>query len=163
MKNLLVVAVLLMAVSAVSFGQSTTASATANVNATLTIGATGTLALGNVPQGGTVTVLSKGANVPLFTIAGAANAGTTVTVTPPANLVNTSLDNLQFNATAPSYNTLNNQAASTYWVPTSGAMPSVNTSGTGALFVWVGGGVTATSGQPTGQYNGVITVSFTQP
>ena len=81
MKKLILVAVLLLTVSALSFAQSTTANITANVNATLTIARLTDLAIGNVLQGQTVQVLSTAVAAASFQVTGATNAGTTITVT----------------------------------------------------------------------------------
>ena len=159
MKKLLLVAVLLLIVSALSFAQSTTANVTANVNATLSINRTADLALGNVNQGQTVTVLSTG-TCAAFTITGAASAATTVTVTFPSNLVYSGND-LPFTGQTPRYNTTAVQGTSTAFGSLTGG--STTTSGTGNLYIWVGGGVTASSSQVVGSYTGTITCAFTQP
>ena len=161
MKRILVLVLALCAISLVSFAQtSTTANVTANVNATLTIANTGALALGNVAQGATVTITSLTAGAASFTIQGASNANTVVTVTNPANLTYGG-NNLPFTAQFPRYNTVNTQASSTAFAATTGG--NTNSSATGQLFLWIGGGVTAAALQAAGSYSGTITVSFTQP
>lgn len=160
-KRIFIVTLALCAISLVSFAQtSTTANVTANVTAVLTITKTADLNLGNVPQGSTVTITSLQAGAATFTIQGAASAATTVTVTTPANLT-FGVNNLPFTAQIPRYNTVNTQATSTAFAGTGGG--SATTSGSGQLFLWVGGSVTAGASQAAGSYSGVITVSFTQP
>jgi hypothetical protein len=160
MKKIILVAVLLVTVSALSFAQSTTANITANVNATLTITRLTDLALGNVNQGATATVLSTAAAASSFQITGAASTGTTVTVTFPANLTS-GANNLPFTGQIPRYNTVAGAAASTAFGALSGG--STNTNATGNLWIYVGGGVTAGASQATGSYSGTLTVAFTQP
>jgi len=160
-KRILVLAFAVCAVSLAAFAQtSTTANVTANVNAALTITNTGALALGNVAQGATVTITSLTAGAATFTIQGAATAATTVTVTNPANLT-FGANNLPFTAQIPRFNTVNTQATSSAFGATTGG--STTTSGTGQLFLWIGGSVTASGSQAAGSYSGTITVAFTQP
>jgi hypothetical protein len=161
MKRIFMMVLVLCAISVVSFAQtSTTANVTANVNAALTITNTGALALGNVAQGATVTITSITAGAATFTIQGAASAATTVTVTNPANLT-FGANNLPFTAQVPRFNTVNTQATSTAFGAVTGG--STTTSAGGQLFLWIGGGVTASGSQAAGSYSGTITVSFTQP
>lgn len=161
MKRVLVLGFALCAISAFAFAQtSTTANVTANVTAALTITNTGALNLGNVSQGATVTITSLTAGAATFTIQGAASAGTTVTVTDPANLT-FGANNLPFTGQIPRFNTVNVQASSTAFGALTGGSTSTNASG--QLFLWVGGSVTASGSQAAGSYTGLITVSFTQP
>jgi hypothetical protein len=161
MKKLLAVVLLVVVVSAASFAQVTAnATATANVNAVITVTRTADLALGNVNQGGTVTVLSKGVGAAAFTVAGAASAATTCTFTFPANLTNGG-NNLPFTGQIPTSNTVATQASSTAFGTLTGG--AATTSATGQLFLWVGGGVTASASQAAGSYTGQITVAVTQP
>jgi hypothetical protein len=160
MKNLILVAVLLLTVSALSFAQSTTANATATVNATLSITRLTDLTIGAVAQGGTATILGTAAAAASFQIAGAVSAPTTVTVTLPDNLT-FGANSLLFNQSLPRYNTVAGAGASTAFGALTGG--STSTSGVGALFIYVGGGVTATAAQAAGSYTGTITVGVSQP
>ena len=160
MKKLILVAVLLLTVSTLSFGQSAVANVTANVNGTLSIANTGALALGNVPLNGTVTILSTQAGAATFTVTGAVLAATTINVTFPSNLVFSGND-LPFTGQIPRYNTVAVQGTSTAFGALTGG--STTSSAGGNLWLWVGGGVTAGASQTVGQYTGTITVGVTQP
>ncbi len=161
MKRTFVLVLMLCAISLMSFAQtSTTANVTANVNAALTITNTGALALGNVAQGATVTISSLTAGAATFTIQGAASTGTTVAVTNPLNLT-FGANNLPFTGQIPRYNTVNVQASSTAFGALTGG--STTSAADGKLYLWIGGGVTASGSQAAGSYSGTITVSFTQP
>jgi hypothetical protein len=140
MKRLILVAVLLLTVSALSFAQSTTANITANVNATLSITRLTDLTIGNVNQGATVTIPS--------------------TVTLPADLTS-GANTMPFTGQIPRWNTVAGAGTSTaFGALTGGATP---TNGTGNLWVYIGGGVTAALAQAVGSYTGAITVAVTQP
>ncbi|MBW7888042.1 MAG: DUF4402 domain-containing protein [Bacteroidetes bacterium] len=160
MNKLTKIFALLIAVSAFVFAQSTTASVTANVSATLTIISTQNLNLGNVAQGGTVTVNGNAATAARFTITGAGNAATTVTVTTPTDLTS-GANTLPFTAVNAYYGTTNAATPSTSFGATTGG--SANTNASGNLFVFVGGSVTAGASQAAGAYSGTITVAVTQP
>jgi hypothetical protein len=160
MKNLILVAMLLLLVSGLASAQSSTANVTANVNATLTIANLTDMTFAAVNQGQTVTIASNVAAAASFQIAGAANAATTVTVTFPANLT-FGANTLTFNGQIPRYNTVAGPAGSTAFGALTGG--STNTSGTGALFIYIGGQVIATAAQPVGSYSGIITCAVTQP
>ena len=160
MNKLILVAVLLLTVSALSFAQSTTANATATVNATLTIGRLTDLTIGNLTQGQTVTIASNVAAAASFLIGGAASAATTVTVTFPTDLI-FGANTLPFTGQIPRYNTVAAPGTSTAFGALSGG--SATTTGAGALWIYVGGGVTAGGSQAVGSYTGQITVAFTQP
>jgi hypothetical protein len=160
MKNLIFVAVLLLIVSSLSFGQ-TTASVTATVNAVLTVVKTNDLAIGNVVKGTVKTIPSSATDAAAFTITGEPNTQTIVTVAFPLNLVDVSLNNLPFTGQIPMHNTVADQAsASAYGALTGGTTP---TSATGNLYVYVGGGVTADIAQPSGNYTGTINVNVVYP
>jgi hypothetical protein len=160
MKNLILIAVLLLTVSALSFAQSSTANVSANVNATLTIANLTDINFAAVNQGQTVTIASNVAAAASFQIAGAANAATTVTVAFPANLT-FGANTMTFNGQIPRYNTVAGPAGSTaFGALTGGATTS---SGTGNLWVYIGGQAIATAVQAVGSYSGVITCSVTQP
>jgi hypothetical protein len=159
MKNLILVAVLLLIVSALSFGQSS-ATVTATVNTALSIVNTNNLAIGNVVKGTTKTIQSNAANAAAFTITGEPNTQTIVTVTFPTNLT-FGANNLPFTGEIPIHNTVADQGtATTYGAITGGTTP---TNATGNLYVYVGGGVTAAVGQTSGNYAGTINVNVVYP
>jgi len=164
MKNLMKIVVLLIIVSTVSFAQSTTANITANVNATLSIARNNDLTIGNVNQGGTVTIPSTNAAAAYFTITGATSATTTVTVTTPATLTGPAAATMTYTAEYPTFNTIAGAAgrvAATAFGAYTGGTTLTNV--TGNLYIWVGGGVTAAAAQAAGSYTGTITVGVTQP
>jgi len=160
MKKLILVAVLLLTVSALSFGQSAVANVSATVNPTISITRLTDLAIGNVAQGGTVTVLSTAAGAASFQVAGAVSALTTIAIVTPTNLTFGAID-LPFTPQMPRYNVVAGAAGSTAFGSLTGGQTS--SSGVGALFVYVGGGVTAGASQAAGSYTGTITASVTQP
>jgi hypothetical protein len=160
MKRLILVAVLLLTVSALSFAQSTTANITANVNATLSITRLTDLTIGNVNQGATVTIPSTVVAAAAFLVTGAASSATSVTVTLPADLTS-GANTMPFTGQIPRWNTVAGAGTSTaFGALTGGATP---TNGTGNLWVYIGGGVTAALAQAVGSYTGAITVAVTQP
>jgi hypothetical protein len=164
MKKLILVAVLLLSVSALSFAQSTTANITANVNATLSIARNNDLTIGNVNQGGTVTIPSVNAAAAYFTVTGATNATTTVTVGYPATLAGPGANTMTYTPEYPTSHTIAGAAgrvAATAFSLYSGG--NALTNGTGNLYIWVGGGATATAAQAAGSYTGTLTVGVTQP
>jgi hypothetical protein len=162
MKNLIYVAVLLLIVSSLSFGQpsSATANVTVTVNATLSIFNTQNLALGTVARGSAITVLSTDAAAAAFTITGVENASTTITVAPPATLSN-GTSTLPFVAEIPVANTTSTQSGATALAGTAGG--SATTNAVGNLWLWIGGGVNVGIAQQSGNYSGTMTVSVTQP
>jgi hypothetical protein len=160
MKNLILVAVLLLIVSSLSFGQSASANVTATVQATLTIIKTNDLALGIVTRGNAVTVPSTDAAAAAFTITGIATSQATVTISSLANLTSGSYT-MPFTQQTPIYNTTNSQSGTTDFGALTGGIASTNSDGN--LWVWFGGRVTASVGQAAGLYSGTINVSVTQP
>ena len=160
MKNLILVVILLLIVSSLSFAQSSTANVTANVNATLTIANLTDLVIGNVNQGQTVTIASNVAAAASFMVTGAANAATTITVAFPANLT-FGANTMTFNGQIPRYNTVAGPAGSTAFGALTGG--STTSSGTGNLWVYIGGQAIAAAAQAVGSYSGLITCSVTQP
>jgi hypothetical protein len=165
MKKLILVAVLLLTVSALSFAQvSTTANITANVNATLTINRLTDLAIGNVLQGQTVPILSTAAAAASFQVIGATNAATTILVAYPATLSGPGAATMTYTPEYPTSNIVGGaagRAGATPFIAYTGG--SATTSATGNLFVWIGGDVTATAVQAAGSYSGTLTVTVTQP
>jgi hypothetical protein len=160
MKKLILTAVLLTGLAALSFAQSTTANITANVNATLTITRLTDLNIGNVNQGATVTIASNVAAASSFLITGAASSSTTVNVTFPANLTS-GVNTMPFTGQIPRWNTVAGAGTSTAFGALTGGTATSNA--TGNLWVYVGGGVTAAPAQAVGSYTGTITVAVTQP
>jgi hypothetical protein len=159
MKNLILVAVLLLIVSSLSFGQAS-ATVSVTVNATLSIFKTNDLALGTVARGSAVTVLSTNAAAAAFTITGVENAATTMTIVLPATLSN-GTSTMPFIGQIPVCNTTNSQVGTTALGALTGG--SATTNAVGNLWLWVGGGVNVGIAQQSGNYTGTINVSVTQP
>jgi hypothetical protein len=162
MKNLILVAVLLLVVSSLSFAQPSSANATVSVtvNATLSIFKTNDLALGTVSRGSSVTVLSTDAAAAAFAITGVENNATTMNVTLPATLSN-GTSTMSFLGQVPVCNTSNTQVGATALAGLTGG--SATTNAVGNLWLWIGGGVNVGIAQQSGNYTGLITVAVTQP
>ncbi len=159
MKNLILVVVLLLIVSSLSFGQAS-ATVSVTVNAALTIFKTNDLALGTVARGSAVTVLSTNAAAAAFTITGVENAATTMTIVLPATLSN-GTSTMPFIGQIPVCNTTNSQVGTTALAALTGG--SATTNAVGNLWLWIGGGVNVGIAQQSGNYTGTINVSVTQP
>ena len=158
MKNLILVVVLLLIISSLTFGQSAQATVTAKVRLALSVQKTQDLDLGFVIKGTTKTVLSSDAAAAAFTVTGDVSAPVTVTVGFPVNLISGS-NNLTFTGQIPMYSTSNLQsgASSTGFTLTGGTATTDGTSGN--LYLWMGGGVSPLANQATGDYTGTINVS----
>jgi hypothetical protein len=161
MKNLIYVAVLLLIVSSLSFGQSATVTATATVYTALSISpTTATLAIGNVIKGTTKTILSNAAGAVAFTITGEPNTSTVLTVGFPLNLSDGTND-LPFTGEIPLHHTTNVQASASPYSALTGGNATTNVAGN--LYIWIGGGVTADAAQISGNYTGTINVAVVYP
>jgi hypothetical protein len=165
MKNLIFVAVLLLIVSSLSFGQSASANVTANVTAALTIVKTNDLALSTVTRGSFVKVLSKDAAAAAFTITGTApSQGITVTVSSLTNLTSAVGGyTMPFTQEIPIHSdVVTGQSTALDFSALTGG-PATTDAVNGNLWVWIGGSVTASAGQAAGSYSGTFTVSVTIP
>lgn len=116
------------------------------------------LSFGNVFPGVPATVALTDAGAGRFDVAGQASAPVTMSFTAlPGNLT-FGANNMPVVFTA-GFNTTNAAAGATPFTPGSGAATSL--SGTGALFVFMGGTVTPAVNQAAGTYNGTITLQVT--
>lgn len=157
MQPSLALAALLAGLAPLAAAQSNTGSITATAVVQQPISVTGAvnLSFGNVFPGVPATVLLTDAGAGRFDVAGQANAPVTLSFTAlPANL-GFGLNNLPVAFTS-GYNATNNAAGATSFTPASGATTSL--SGTGVLFVFVGGTVTPAVNQAAGTYTGTITL-----
>ena len=158
MKNLILVALLLLTVSAMSFAQinvQQTANATATVVASATMTKLTDLTFPPLLLGSAATIAANTAQAASFAFSGAGSTPTTVAVTFPGNLTSGS-NNLPFSAGTVRTNVVAAAGTSVvYTVPT-------NTTAAGALWIYTGGTVTADVAQAAGQYTGLITVTVTQ-
>jgi len=158
MKYLFIVAILMFTVSALSFGQP--ASVTATVNSVITVTNTHDLVFGNVTKGTAKTVLSTDANAAAFSVAAEANTLTTLTVVFPGNLSD-GANTLPFTGLTPVYNTTNSQSGTTVYGALTGG--NATTNGSGNLYFWMGGVVNPAVGQVSGNYTGTINVTVAYP
>lgn len=165
MKKILLVAVMVCAISALSFAgtASTTANVSANVTAAVTVTAT-PLAFGNVTLGTSPTVLATAAGAAVFTITGGANTLTGVVITYPTALTSGANSMPFTNSVQPRTNTVagNPLGSVTTWDIDNSTISGASTSGTGFLYVYVGGQITVDAAQAAGSYSGTITVTVTQ-
>jgi Domain of unknown function (DUF4402) len=165
MKKILLVAVMVCAISALSFAgsASTSANVTANVLAQVTVTNTLPMAFGSVTLGTSPSVLATTGAAAAFTIGGAANTATGVTIVYPATLVSGANTMVFTSSVLPRTNTVAGAAGSvTTYSPDAFTVTGALTSGTGALFLYVGGQITVDPAQAVGSYSGTITVTVTQ-
>ena len=151
----LATALLLIATVTTARAQATdseSATISATVIASLSVAKDQNLAFGEVVQNTASTVQVTDAGAVKFTVTGEPNKNVTFTLTSPANLTS-GANNLPF-ADDVQYNT--SDAPGTASALTDGATVALN--GTGGLFVYLGGTVTAGAAQTTGAYSGTFTV-----
>jgi spore coat protein U-like protein len=151
---------LIAGIATTAAGQSNSASvtATAVVQQPINVVGAANLTFGNVFPGVNATVPLTGAGAGRFDVSGQASA--------PVNLAFTALptdltllsNNLPVSFTA-GYNAANSAAGATPFAPGSGAAASL--SGTGTLFVFLGGTVTPAVNQVAGTYTGTVTLQVT--
>jgi hypothetical protein len=132
--------------------------ATAVVQQPINVIGASDLNFGNVFPGVPATVALADAGAGRFDVTGQASAPVNLTFTAlPTDLNNSG--NLLPVSFASGYNTVNVPGGATAFAPGSGA--STNLSGTGALFVFLGGTVTPAVNQVAGTYNGTVTLQVT--
>ncbi len=133
--------------------------ATATVQQPINVSGFQSLNFGNVFPGVTKTIAaSDGTNAGRWDVTGQASSLVNLSFTLPANL--TSGANLLPIANFTGvYNTAATPVGGTGFTPSAGAAPTL--SGTGQLFVWVGGQVTPASNQPAGVYTASVTLTVT--
>jgi hypothetical protein len=161
MKKILLVAVLLMAVSAAGFAQPTASQntqATATVLSSWTLTQLTNLLFGNVYAGSTYTVASNvAASGSLAFVGGDAN--TSVTVTWPAAGLTGPGTAIPFSAGTISTHNVAGAGASTLYTGT-----AVPTDATGHLWIYLGGTIgPIDAGSTAGGYSGTIAVQVSQP
>lgn len=160
MQPSLAVAALLAGLAPVAMAQSNSGSITATAIVQQPISVTGAvnLSFGNVFPGVAATVALTDAGAGRFDVAGQANAPVTLAFTTlPGNLAS-GANNLPIVFTS-GYNPSNSAAGATSFAPGSGATTAL--SGTGTLFVFLGGTVTPAVNQAAGTYTGTITLQVT--
>lgn len=153
--RVLAVALLVAFTASAASAQSTdseSATISATVIAALSVAKSGDMSFGSVAQNTASTIEVTDGGAVKFTVEGEPNSSVTFTLTSPANLTNGAnnlpfADDVQFNTT---------DAPGTAAALASSATEAL--SGTGELFVYLGGTVTAGAAQATGAYSGTFTV-----
>lgn len=138
-----------------AYGQSSdseSATITATVIAALSVSKDQNMAFGEVTQNASSSIAVTDAGAVKFTVDGEPNKNITFTLTSPANLTN-GANNLPF-ADDVQYHT--SDAPGSASALANGATVALN--GTGDLYVYLGGTVTAGALQTTGAYSGTFTL-----
>lgn len=160
MQPSLALVALVIGLAPLASAQSNSGSITATAVVQQPISVTGAvnLSFGNVFPGVPATVALTDAGAGRYDVAGAASAPVTLSFTTlPGNLT-FGANNLPVVFTS-GYNATNTAAGATSFAPAGGATTAL--SGTGALFVFLGGTVTPAVNQAAGTYTGTITLQVT--
>jgi spore coat protein U-like protein len=156
----LAVVVCLVGLTSTAAAQSNSGSitATALVQQPINVNGAVNLSFGNVFPGVNKAVLLTDAGAGRFDVTGQASTPVNLAFTAlPTNLANGG-NNLPVSFSS-GYNTSNSAAGATSFAPGSGASTSL--SGTGALFVFLGGTVTPAVNQAAGTYTATVTLQVT--
>lgn len=137
--------------------QSANINATAVVYQAMTVTGARALDFGNVFPGVAKSIAVAAATSGRFDLTGQASANVNLTFTLPTNLTS-GANNLPIGTWTGCHAATNNTTGCTTFTPSGSATASAF-SGTGALFVWVGGTVTPAANQPAGTYNGTVTLT----
>jgi spore coat protein U-like protein len=145
-------------VSARGQGVNGSITATAQVQAPITVTGTQNLSFGNVFPGAPKAVAyTDAANGGKFSVAGQASTPVTYSFTLPVNLTSGG-NNLPIGSWLGYESTINSTSGGSAITPS--AAPSGTTlSGSGALFFFVGATVTPPANQPAGSYTGTVTLT----
>ena len=152
-----VLAALLSLAASAAQAQSANITATATVFQAMTVTGARTLDFGSVFPGVNKTIAIAAATSGQFTLTGQNSANVNLTFTLPANLVS-GANNLPIGTWTGCNNTSNSTAGCTAFTPSAAATASAF-SGTGSLWVWVGGTVSPAANQAAGTYNGTVTMT----
>lgn len=137
--------------------QSANINATAVVYQAMTVTGARALDFGNVFPGVAKSIAVAAATSGRFDLTGQASANVNLTFTLPTDLTS-GANNLPIGTWTGCHAATNNTTGCTTFTPSGSATASAF-SGTGALFVWVGGTVTPAANQPAGTYNGTVTLT----
>ncbi len=151
----LAILILVIITAPAAYGQSTdseSATISATVIAALSVSKDQNMAFGEVTQNAASTIEVTEAGAVKFTVDGEPNKNVTFTLTSPANLTN-GANNLPFTDDV-QYHTSDAPASAS--ALSDGATVALN--GTGDLYVYLGGTVTAGALQATGAYSGTFTL-----
>ena len=150
---------LLLASTGEAQTQSATIQATATVMQPINVVGAANLAFGNVFPGVARSVAVNAAAAGRFNVTGQASTAILITFVLPANLTS-GANNLPIGTWTGHHNTVNNPTTGTNFTP-SAATTNATFSGTGQLFVFVGGTVTPATNQVAGVYTGTIQMTVT--
>jgi hypothetical protein len=151
------VAAVLSLTASVAQAQSANILATANVFQAMTVTGSRDLDFGDVFPGVNKAIGIAAPTSGQFTLAGQSSANVNLSFTLPANLVNGG-NNLPIGTWTGCHNTSNATAGCTSFTP-SAANTASQFSGTGGLWVWVGGTVSPAANQAAGTYTGTVTLT----
>jgi len=161
MHNLTKVAALMglaLGVTATAAAQNNaTINATAVIQQPIVVSAARALDFGNVFPGVASTIGVAAASSGEFAVTGQASSPANMTFVLPTNLVNGG-NNLPIGTWTGCHNTSNSTTGCTAFTPSAAATASAF-SGTGSLWVWVGGTVSPAANQASGTYNGTVTMT----
>lgn len=152
-------AIAMLAIMPTSAQAQASITATANVATALTVTAGNDLDFGLVIPGFTKTIAVTDATAGTFSMSGGAAAEVNFSFSSlPANLDDGLGNLLPISSYSGVHNTANDPVAgATAFTPSSGA--TTNLSGTGLLYIFVGGVADATGSPPNGTYTGTITLT----
>jgi hypothetical protein len=150
------VAAALLSLAQAAQAQSASIQALANVFQPITVTGARDLDFGNVFPGVNKTIAVADPTSGRFDLTGQASANVDLTFTLPATLVSGG-NTMPIGSWTGCTNGVNATAGCTSFTP-SGAATASALSGTGALFVWVGGTVQPAANQAAGAYAGTVTL-----
>jgi hypothetical protein len=145
------------AVSAQAQGVNSSITATATVQAPITVAGSANLAFGSVFPGINKTIAVTDPGAGLFTVGGQASTPVTYSFTLPTNLTNGG-NNLPINTWTGAHNTIASPAGGTAFTP-SAVAAGATLSATGALFFYVGATVVPPNNLPAGTYTNIVTLT----
>jgi spore coat protein U-like protein len=137
--------------------QSANINATATVFQAMTVSGARDLDFGNVFPGVNKTIGVAAATSGQFALTGQNSANVNLSFTLPTNLTS-GANNLPIGTWTGCHNTSNATAGCTAFTPSAAATASAF-SGTGSLWVWVGGTVSPAANQAAGSYTGTVTLT----
>ena len=147
----------LLSLATAAQAQSANINATAVVYQAMTVTGARALDFGNVFPGVAKSIAVAAATSGRFDLTGQASANVNLTFTLPTNLTS-GANNLPIGTWTGCTNATNTTTGCTTFTPSGTATPTAF-SGTGNLFVWVGGTVTPAANQAAGTYNGTVTLT----
>lgn len=138
--------------------QSADIQAVANVFAAISVTGGNNLDFGNVFPGVNKTVAVTDGGAGTFTATGQNSSNVAMTFTLPTDLVNGG-NTLPIGSWTGCWNGTNTVAGCTNFVPSAGAS-NATFSGSGNLFVWIGGTVSPAANQAAGNYSATVTINM---